>query len=163
LIESICKWLENSLIGSAVSQSTWMFPAIETVHVIAIALVVGSIAVLDLRLLDWTWRRRSITELTLDVLPWTWASFAVAVMSGSLLFTSAAVKYASDVSFRLKMLLLMLAGANMLVFHLSTYRGIAGWDRDMPTPRSAKVAGGASLLLWVCVVATGRWIGFTTQ
>jgi hypothetical protein len=133
------------------------------VHVIAIALVVGSIAVVDLRLLDWTWRRRSITELTLDVLPWTWASDAVAVMSGSLLFTSAAVKYAGDVSFRLKMLLLMLAGANMLVFHLCTYRGVAAWDRDMPTPRAAKVAGVASLLLWVIVVAAGRWIGFTTQ
>ena len=76
------KWLETSAVGTTVSQSTWLFPAIETVHVIALALVVGSIAVLDLRLLDRTWRVRAVTELTLDVLPWTWTSFAVAATSG---------------------------------------------------------------------------------
>ncbi len=160
---ALCKWLETSQVGFAVSQSPWMFPAIETVHVIALALVVGSIAVLDLRLLDRSWRVRSVTELTLEVLPWTWASFVVAATSGFLMFTSAATKYAHDIPFRLKIVLLVLAGVNMLVFHHFTYRTVTAWDRDMPTPPAAKIAGGLSLFFWIGVVACGRWVGFTTQ
>jgi hypothetical protein len=157
------KWLETSGLGTTVSQSTWLFPAIETVHVIALALVVGSIAVLDLRLLDRTWRVRAITELTQDVLPWTWASFAVAATSGFLMFASAATKYAADTPFRIKMVLLLLAGANMLAFHRFTYRNVAAWDVNAPTPPAAKLAGGLSLLFWIGVVTCGRWVGFTTQ
>jgi hypothetical protein len=157
------RWLETSALGTTVSQSTWLFPAIETVHVIALALVVGSIAVLDLRLLDRTWRVRAVTELTLDVLPWTWTSFAVAATSGFLMFASAATKYAADTPFRIKMILLLLAGANMLAFHRFTYRGVAAWDVNAPTPPAAKLAGGLSLLFWIGVVTCGRWVGFTTQ
>lgn len=157
------KWLETSAVGTTVSQSTWLFPAIETVHVIALALVVGSIAVLDLRLLDRTWRVRAVTELTLDVLPWTWTSFAVAATSGFLMFASAATKYAADTPFRIKMVLLLLAGANMLAFHRFTYRSVAAWDVNAPTPPAAKLAGGLSLLFWIGVVTCGRWVGFTTQ
>jgi len=157
------KWLETSALGTTVSQSTWLFPAIETVHVIALALVVGSIAVLDLRLLDRTWRVRAVTELTLDVLPWTWTSFAVAATSGFLMFASAATKYAADTPFRIKMVLLLLAGANMLAFHRFTYRSVAAWDVNAPTPPAAKLAGGLSLLFWIGVVTCGRWVGFTTQ
>jgi len=157
------KWLETSALGTTVSQSTWLFPAIETIHVIALALVVGSIAVLDLRLLDRTWRVRAITELTQDVLPWTWASFAVAATSGFLMFASAATKYAADTPFRIKMVLLLLAGTNMLAFHRFTYRSVAAWDVNAPTPRAAKLAGGLSLLFWIGVVTCGRWVGFTTQ
>jgi hypothetical protein len=159
MLQTLCAWLETGDVGVAVRQSPWMFPAIETVHVIALSLVVGSIAVLDLRLLDHSWRSRAVTELTLDVLPWTWASFAVAGASGFLMFCSAAHKYAGDVSFRLKMLLLLLAGVNMLVFHLFTYRGVQAWDRGTPTPPAAKIAGGLSLLFWIGVVACGRWVG----
>jgi hypothetical protein len=162
-LDAVWKWLETGAVGTQVSQSPWMFPAIETIHVIAIALVVGSIAVLDLRLLDRSWKVRAVTELTLDVLPWTWSSFAVAVVSGFLMFTSAATKYAHDIPFRLKMVLLVLAGVNMLVFHRYTYRTIPAWDRATPTPRAAKIAGGLSLLFWIGVVTCGRWVGFTTQ
>jgi hypothetical protein len=162
-MDSLFKWLETSALGTTVSQSTWLFPAIETVHVIALALVVGSIAVLDLRLLDRTWRVRAVTELTQDVLPWTWASFAIAATSGFLMFASAATKYAADTPFRIKMVLLLLAGANMLAFHRFTYRGVTAWDVGTPTPPAAKLAGGLSLLFWIGVVTCGRWVGFTTQ
>jgi hypothetical protein len=79
------------------------------------------------------------------------------------MFTSAAAKYARDVPFRIKMVLLLLAGLNMLVFHHFTYRGVGAWDRDVPTPPAAKIAGGLSLLFWIGVVTCGRWVGFTTQ
>jgi hypothetical protein len=154
-------WLEATRPAVAISGSSWLFPGIESVHVLAITLVVGSITMVDLRLLNINLRERPIGELIEEVLPWTWASFAVAVLSGGLLFSSAATKYWGTLPFRIKMSILALAGINMLSFHASsTYRRLREWDRSLETPRVAKFAGGASLLLWIGVVASGRWIGF---
>ena len=157
----VFSWLENTQIATAIRESTWMFPTIETVHVFAIVLVVGTVMIVDLRLLHVSSRDRSVTELTREVLPWTWAAFALAALSGGLLFTSSALKYVNNLPFRFKMLLLLLAGVNMVVFHRLTSRSIAGWDRSVP-PTQARVAGGLSLLLWFGVISLGRWIGFTT-
>src|SRR4030081_2520794 len=131
-IVSIATWLEATAPARAIAHSGWMFPAAETVHVIAIALVVGSIAVLDLRLLGVSWKRRPVTDIARDVLPCTWAAFAIAAVAGSLMFVSAAVKYATDLPFQLKMLLLLFAGANMLVFHHFTYSSVENWNHNAP-------------------------------
>jgi hypothetical protein len=157
----VFSWLESTEIATAIRESTWLFPTIETVHVFAIVLVVGSVMIVDLRLLNVASRERSVTDLTREVLPWTWAAFALAALSGGLLFTSSAMKYVNNLPFRFKMVLLLLAGVNMLVFHRLTSRSIAGWDRSIP-PTPARVAGGLSLLLWFGVISLGRWIGFTT-
>jgi hypothetical protein len=157
----VFSWLENTQLATAIRESTWMFPTIETVHVFAIVLVVGTVMIVDLRLLNVSSRGRSVTELTREVLPWTWAAFALAALSGGLLFTSSALKYVNNLPFRFKMALLLLAGVNMLVFHRLTSRSIAGWDRSVP-PTQARVAGALSLLLWFGVISLGRWIGFTT-
>jgi hypothetical protein len=153
-------WLESTAPATAISVSSWLFPGIECIHVLAIALVVGSIAMVDLRLLDINLRERTVGELTAEVLPWTWASFAVAVLSGALLFSSNATHYWGTVPFRAKMLLLTLAGINMMVFHATTYRAVDMWGRRPPTPRVAKISGGVSLGLWIGIVTLGRWIGF---
>ncbi|MDB5499828.1 MAG: hypothetical protein JWP28_3859 [Phenylobacterium sp.] len=162
-IVSIAKWIEATAPARAIAQSTWMFPVAETVHVIAIALVVGSIAVLDLRLLGVSWKSRPVTDVARDVLPVTWACFGVAAIAGSLMFISAAVKYATDLPFQLKMLLLLFAGANMLIFHHFTYSGVENWDHNAPSPRAAKVAAALSLMFWIAVVTCGRMVSFTTQ
>ena len=130
---------------------------------LAIVIVVGSIGMFDLRLLNLTSRDRRVTELYEEVAPWTWASFACAVIAGSFLFSSDAVKYYHNVPFRLKMALLLLAGANAVIFHFTTYKSVAGWDRGEDIPLRAKLTGAFSLLFWVCVVACGRWIGFTNS
>jgi len=153
--------LEATSVGTAIRESTWLFPTIETVHVFAITLVLGSILIVDLRLLNLTSRNRSVTELTREVLPVTWVAFALAALSGGLLFTSSAVKYTQNLPFKVKMLLVILAGANMLVFQLHTYRNVSSWDRSAP-PTGARVAGALSLGLWFTVMSLGRWIGFTT-
>jgi hypothetical protein len=87
-------------------------------------------------------------------------SFAVAACSGALLFSSNATKYWGTVPFRAKMLVLILAGLNMLMFHATSFRSIAVWGRGPHTPRAAKISGGISLALWIGVVSLGRWIGF---
>jgi hypothetical protein len=160
VFDAFLHWLESTAPAIAISESSWLFPGIESVHVVAIALVVGSISMVDLRLLDVNLRDRPVGELTAEVLPWTWASFAVAVCTGALMFASNATHYWGTVPFRAKMSLLLLAGINMLVFHATTNKSVGVWGHQAHTPRAAKISGGISLGLWLGVVTFGRWIGF---
>jgi hypothetical protein len=159
-ILEICTWLEESAFGVAISESEWLFPTIETVHVIALATVFGSIAMLDLRLLGVANRDRGVTELAGEVLPWTWCAFVLAAITGALMFVSAATSYYDNVPFRFKLVLLALAGLNMMVFNLTAFRAAHSWNLTLPTPRAARFASGLSLLLWASIVVAGRWIGF---
>jgi hypothetical protein len=155
-------WLQDLPLPTQIRESEWMFPTIETVHVFALVLVVGSIITVDLRLLGLANRDRPFSQLAREMLPWTWTAFVVAAIAGVLMFSSKAVVYFSNIPFRLKMLCLLLAGMNMLWFHWAGTRHLATWDTSMPPPR-ARLAGAASLLLWSTIVAAGRWIGFTTS
>lgn len=153
--------LEAQPFATAIAESTWMFPAIEVVHVATIVLVVGSIAMLDLRLLGVSRRDYGVMELAAETLPWTWGCFVVALITGFLMFSSAATRYAfNNTPFRWKMVMLLLAGINMAVFHVSAYRSVHRWNHQLPTPMPARVAGTLSLGFWVGVVCFGRWIGF---
>jgi len=158
----VLQGLENTTLATAVRESTWLFPTIETLHVLCIVLVVGTIMIVDLRLINVASKGRPVSEVIREMLPWTWVAFGFAVLTGGMLFSSSATKYAKNWPFRLKMLLLLLAGINMAVFHLGTYRRIHLWDRESMIPTGARIAGLVSLIIWVCVVSFGRWIGFTT-
>ena len=161
LIPEFCAWLENTSVGTTIRQSTWLFPAIETLHVLATVIVVGSVTMLDLRLLNVAWRDRSIREVHEDVLPWTWSSFAVAAIAGSLLFSSSATKYYHNLPFRMKMVLLVLIAINAAFFETRTYRRIGNSNDEARISFGAKIAGAVGIVLWIAVVACGRWIGFT--
>jgi hypothetical protein len=152
-------WLEHRPFAIAIAESTWMFPILETVHVLALSVVVGSVAMMDLRLLGLGNKDRAASDVIASSLPWTWCAFAVTFVAGSLLFSSKAASYYSTVPFRIKMVCLALAAINMLVFHFVTGRDMTTWDRGVP-PWSARLAGAFSLTLWIIIVATGRWIGF---
>lgn len=160
-LDTLLAWLYATPIATAVRESSFLFPTVETVHVLAITLVVGSISIVDLRLLGVASRGRAVTEVTAEILPLTWCAFAVAVVSGSLLFSSQAIKYVDNLAFELKMALLLLAGLNMVVFHQLTQRDIAAWDRAERPPLGPRLAGGISLALWIAIVFCGRVIGFT--
>jgi hypothetical protein len=161
-LDAVFRSLQNTAFAAGIRESTWLFPTIETVHVLAVTLMVGSVVMVDLRLVGLAYRDRTLTEFADEILPWTWLSFAVAVLTGGALFSSAAVKYAGNFDFRAKMVLLVLAGVNMAMFHLGAYRDAPSWKGDVKLPGAARFAGGLSLLIWVAVVAFGRWIGFTT-
>jgi hypothetical protein len=152
--------LENSGLGTLVSGSALLFPIIETAHVLAIVMVVGTILIVDLRLLNIASTRLAVSTLVREVLPWTWTAFILALITGALMFISAASKYAQNPAFLCKMVILLLAGLNMAIFHRGVYRKIAEWDAGPGTPGLARLAGAASLVIWVSVVALGRWIGF---
>jgi hypothetical protein len=160
-LTELCGWLESTALAKWIAGSTWGFPMIESVHVVAITLVVGTITIADLRLLGLAWGKRRVTRVLRDVLPMTWIAFAVALICGSLLFISQATKYIDNTSFRLKMLLMLMAGINMLAFELITFRSVSKWDRDVPVPAAGKLAGAVSLICWLGVVLLGREIGWT--
>jgi hypothetical protein len=162
-IDSLLKSLESFGFAVAIREGEALFPWLESIHVLAIVLVVGSIAMVDLRLLGWASRDRSVSRLTAEVLPITWIAFVVALLTGVLMFCAKAMIYGHNIYFLLKIGFLLLAGCNMLFFHKFTQTGINTWGApDRAVPQGAKVAGGLSLLLWVCIVVFGRWIGFTT-
>ena len=139
----------------------WMFPALETVHVFSLVAVLGSIAFVDWRLLGLGRRDHSVALLSRQTLPWTWVGFVLAVVSGAFMFVGQATEYSTNPAFRLKLLLIVAAGVNMLAFHVMTWKGVARWDRHALPPPAARVAGALSLLFWIGVVAAGRWIAFT--
>ena len=160
-VRDLCQRLQDLSFPTDIRESDWLFPTIETVHVLALVLVVGSILMVDLRLLGIVNRERSVRSVTAERLPVTWCAFLVAAVAGSFLFSSKAVTYYDDFPFRLKLVCLLLAGINMAWFHALIYRRVAEWDRGPPPP-AARIAGGISLMLWVTIVGAGRWVGFTT-
>lgn len=159
-LEPVLQWLQATPLATTISENEILFPWIEAVHVLAITLVVGTISIVDLRLLGLASREVAVGRLMRDVLPWTWGAFGVAVLTGSLMFSSNATTYAHNAFFQRKMVFLALAGVNMAIFHVLN-RHIERWGEAGNTPLTAKAAGGLSLLLWICVVACGREIGFT--
>jgi hypothetical protein len=163
LFGALISYLEGSALADAVRESDLLFPLIESVHVLAICLVVGSILAVDLRLLGVASRNLSVSRVTRGILPLTWCAFVVAVGSGGLLFVSNATKYLGNGFFIAKLVLIGVAGINMAVFHAVSARTQPHWDNAARPPLSARLAGGLSILLWIGVVACGRWIGFTMR
>ena len=158
---NIWESIEYSSIGISIAESLWAFPTLETIHVIALVTVLGTIMVMDLRLLGVASRHVAVTKMSKDTLPWTWAAFVLAALTGTLLFVSKASSYMINPYFLWKMGLLVAAGLNMLYFHFVTYKTVNEWDEGAALPTGAKVAATLSLLLWLGVVFMGRAIGFT--
>jgi hypothetical protein len=160
-LDTWLRWLQDTSIGTAIRENATLFPWVEAVHVLGLTVVLGSVALLDLRLLGWVSRDRSVRKVLADVLPCTWSAFAIAGVTGALLFSSNAVTYAENTFFRVKMVLLVFLFANSLVFSWFTTRDIDAWDDAPQPPLRARASGALSLGLWIAIVVCGRWIGFT--
>ena len=164
-LHDFLKALEATPLAAAVRGATpgwdWLFPIVETVHVIALALVFSSIVMLDLRLVGMASRESSVSRLSRELLPITWTAFVVAAISGSLLFTGKASYYMVNPWFLGKMALMGLAGVNMIAFHLIPWTNVRTFDVATVIPGGVKRAGILSLLLWIGVICCGRMIGFT--
>ena len=151
-------WLETQPI-SAYLGASWWFPFLESIHVLSGTFVVGSILMVDLRLLGLAARRHPVSRIVREVVPWTLGACTVSIVAGLGLFVTRATHYAENPAFLVKMVLLVLAGLNMAVFHFATARNIERWDTATVTSPSSRLAGVSSLLLWAGVMLAGRWIG----
>jgi len=152
MLQSFCIWLYGSGMGTAIRESIWIFPIIETVHVLGIALLAGTVSLLDLRLLGIILKSQSVEQVARQVLPLTWAGFGVMLVSGFLLFSAEAADSYGNIPFRIKLVLMGLAGLNALVFH-----------RNPVTPLRARLAGGCSITLWAGVICAGRAIAYVSK
>jgi len=160
-LHTALKAVEAWPLSEEIQISAWLFPAIETLHVVAITLVFGTVLIVDLRVLGLASGRRPVTALAREVLPWTWIAFVLAAVSGGLMFISKADGYFFNLQFRLKLCLLLAAGLNMALFHIGPFQGVHSWDEDKTAPMRARLACGLSLGIWLGIVSLGRWIGFT--
>ena len=160
-LEVIYEWLQNTKVADAIGESSYLFPLLESLHVLSITAMMGSIALVDLRLVGWINRDRPVSQVLREVLPLTIGAFISSVITGTLLFTSHAVQYMRNGPFVAKMALMGVAGINIVVFHGVIQRSMPQWDLGKPPPR-AVIAGSISLVLWIVIVACGRWIGFTS-
>ena len=155
--------LEASGLGQAMRQWLWLYPTVETIHIVGIGLLFGSIAVLDLRLLGFS-RSFPVKKLASHVLPWTLGSFLLIIPSGFLMFTAHATEFIDSEVFLLKMGLILAGGVNAGIFHTTVFRSADVWDseemRKLPPPPSVRAFAAISLLLWISVIACGRLLAY---
>ena len=161
-IAGLLAWLEASHLAGRIRDSLYLFPLIESLHVLGLTMVFGTIAIVDLRLLGIASTRRPFTRIATDVLRWTWLAFALTAVTGALMFITNAGVYYHNVYFRSKMALLALSGVNTLIFERTVLRSIQRWDKDTAAPLFGRTVATLSLLFWISIIFAGRWIGFTT-
>jgi len=154
--------LEATRLAGYIRGSLYAFPFLEATHVVALATVFGSAAILDLRLLGAASTGRPVHQVARDVLPWARRGFVLAAVTGLLMFTTNAGVYYHNLFFRVKMGLLVLAGVNAAAFELTARRSIDEWNTRRKAPASGRAVATASLVLWIAIIFMGRWIGFTT-
>ncbi len=151
-------WLEGTAVANAIRGSIWLYPAFESTHYVGIALLLGSLIVIDLRLLGFVPALPLRAVLTL--LPLALAGFAINLTTGALMFTYGATSYGTSWLFWWKMALIVLAGANAVLFKRLAARADGGWmDHGRPPPAVQFIAA-ASLLLWIAVTAAGRFMAY---
>ena len=155
-----CRWLAETPGSIALHESLYMYPLVESAHVLTLCVFLGLAATFDLRLLGVSLRGIPASEVKRRFAPWIAGSFLVMVTTGLLLFYAIPVRSYQNIFFRIKVVMLVLAGLNAFVFHTGIDRRIAEWDGDRVPPRAARRAGAASLVLWAIIVVAGRMIAY---
>ncbi|MBF2026067.1 MAG: hypothetical protein IGS48_04770 [Oscillatoriales cyanobacterium C42_A2020_001] len=151
--------LKNSALAEMLRQWLWAYPLVEAVHILGIALFVGSVALFDLRLLGVS-RHVLVTDLAQHLLPWAYGSFGIVLLSGCLLFATDAPTIALNPAFRLKILLILVAGMNAIAFHWKFYPTVQQWNRGVKSPRNVQAIALLSWLLWIGVIICGCLIAY---
>ena len=150
------KWCEHAFIGTFIQrQSMWGFAITETIHIIALSILLGSTLVVDLRLLGYGMKRQSVAEISGILNPWTWGAFLVTVITGITMYDSEAARLSTSGPFFYKIVFLLLA----VIFHVTIHRKMTGPNAKQGTA-TAKVAACFSLVCWLAVALAGRAIAF---
>ncbi|MEE2674465.1 MAG: DUF6644 family protein [Myxococcota bacterium] len=155
-----CEWLAGTAWSIALHESLYIYPFVETTHVLGLILFVGSVTFVDLRLLGWVFRAVPVSEVTGRLLPWAVAGFVVVFATGALLFYAIPVRTYLSIFFRIKVIVLIGASLNMLLFHRHMNRSIVDWDHDRMPPFRARATGAVSLLCWATIIVMGRMIAY---
>jgi hypothetical protein len=156
---SFCQWLQDGEISTGIRESIWLFPIVETTHVLALSVSVGLLVWFDFRLLGFG-IHQPVSRVHKQIMPWTLAGFVVMFISGVLLTWSEPVKCISSGFFIAKIFFVGLAGVNATVFEWNNRHTIEEWDNLPVLPRRARVAGVLSLVSWFAVITAGRAMAY---
>lgn len=152
-------WLAATPLAEAMRDSPWLYPIVEIAHIAGFCILVGSVAMFDLRVLGWG-RALPVSALGRHLLPWSLASLALVVPAGLLMFSTQPQAFLANPVFLLKLTLIAAAGTNALLFHTGVYRSIATWETGQPAPPLARFQALLSLLLWLAVICCGRLLAY---
>jgi len=157
---NICQALQDSAVGTSIRESLWTFPVIETIHILALALSVGMIIMLDLRLIGAGMRHAPAGQIMGQLKKWYLIGFGTMITSGVLLFWSEAAKCYRSNSFRIKLVLLLLVALNAVFFEIVYKPRMEQWEAGQRPPAGAKLCGWCSMILWIGVIGFGRWTAY---
>jgi len=160
ILYDLCQWANNTPFSVALRESTLAFPIIEGTHLLAIGVSAGTIALTDLRLLGVLMKKEPASKVMSSLLPFAIAGFVMVFLTGLLLFWAEPAKSYRNLWFRWKLIFLLTAGLNALIFHLTVYRRMDRWDLDAVAPRGARLAGAISLVVWATVIWLGRQFAY---
>jgi hypothetical protein len=155
-----CEWLASTPWSIALHESHYAYLGLLALHVLTLTVFVGTIAMVDLRLMGLTMVGVPVSDVMARLLPWSALGLVVMLASGALLFYAAPVLGYQNVFFRFKMVAFVLAMINAWTFHRRIYRCVAEWDRDPVPPPVARMAGGLSLILWAAIITAGRMMPY---
>lgn len=159
---SFSRFLNDSSIAIAIRDSLWIFPALLTLHGIAICAFIGFAALVDLRILGWTLRRTPVLEIGQSLLPWAMSGFAVVVLSGAFVYLAEPARFAANSFFQVKVLMLFIGGLNAWACYRRVYQRASEWDQAGQVPRSARIACGFSLAFWAMLIVAGQLTPFSS-
>ncbi|HEV2608718.1 MAG TPA: DUF6644 family protein [Noviherbaspirillum sp.] len=153
-------WLAASGLGQAMRGWLWLYPIVEIVHIVGFVVLVGAVAMFDLRILGFA-RQLPVPALGGHLLRWSAAGLILIIPAGLMMFSAHPDEFAASTVFRLKLALIAAAGLNAAIFHMGVYRSAATWGQNAAIPASAKVQALLSLLLWIAVISCGRLLAYT--
>ena len=151
---------DGGALGHLMRSARWVYPLVETAHIIGFVVLVGAVLMFDLRLLGLS-KQLPLTLMARHLLRWSLASLLLVVPAGLLMFSAHPHDFVSNRVFLLKLALIMSAGLNAAAFHMGVWQGVAGWDSDRTAPTSARAHALLSMLLWISVIACGRLLAYT--
>jgi len=156
---NVLNWLQHTWWAVGIKQSDFVFPLIEGSHILSLSFSVGMVMILDMRLLRLSFRSQTVSSMMEQLMPWTLAGFGVMFLTGVLLFAAQAVKVYGNTFFRIKMILMVLAGLNALYYQLRYYPKMAEWEQAR-TPAGVRAIAVLSLVFWIGVIACGRTMAY---
>lgn len=151
--------IEALAVAKAMREWLWLYPAVEIVHIVGFTILVGSVAMFDLRVLGLS-KQISVRALARHLLPWSVGALLLIVPTGLLMFSAHAGDFLGNRAFQLKMALLLAAIMNAAMFHTGPYGSVKSWDTHATAPVLARISVTVSLLLWISIISCGRLLAY---
>jgi hypothetical protein len=158
-LDPFCHWLAATRLSVAIGDVAWVTPAVQSVHVLAVATLLASALMMDMRVLGVIGRGESVDGFARRYLGWIWVALALLLLTGAVLITGEPKRSLENSIFALKMVLLLVVASLTALFHWPL-RASGAFERSPAARRLGKATAALSLVLWSGIVFCGRWIAY---